>query len=69
MSARTPQSVRRQRLADHFERVAVLSLPPARARRARLRRHLEETGLGGAEVQFIPALPGSDTPPPRGWQG
>jgi hypothetical protein len=57
------------RLTDHFERVVVLSLPAARARRERVRRHLAETGLGGGEVQFIPALPGTDVPPPRGWQG
>jgi hypothetical protein len=58
-----------QRLADHFERVVVLSLPAAKARRERVRRHLAESGLGGAEVQYIPALPGTDTQPPRGWQG
>jgi len=56
-------------LSTHFERVAVLSLPAASERRERLRRHLQATGLGGGEVQFIPALPGSDCPPPRGWRG
>ena len=68
MSAPCPRSLH-QRLVDHFERIVVLSLPAARERRERLRRHLAETGLGGAEVQFIPAFPGSDTMPPRGWQG
>lgn len=58
-----------QRLADHFGRVVVLSLPAARHRRDRLRAHLRDTGLGGNEVQFIPALPGSDTIPPPGWKG
>lgn len=57
------------RLTDHFGRVAVLSLPAARARRDRLRAHLRETRLGGDGVQFIPALPGSDTSPPPGWKG
>jgi hypothetical protein len=69
MSERSPARAHSQPLSSHFERVAVLSLPAARARRERLRAHLEETGLGGSEVQFIPALPGTDRPPPNGWQG
>lgn len=69
MSERSPARVSRQALSNHFERVAVLSLPASRERRERLRAHLRETGLGGSEVQFIPALPGSDRPPPKGWQG
>jgi len=71
MSERSPANLRpvAQPLSAHFERVVVLSLPAARDRRERLRNHLRETRLGGGEVQFIPSLPGSDCPPPRGWQG
>lgn len=69
MSERSPALVSRQPLSAHFERVAVLSLPAARQRRERVRAHLHHSGLGGDEIQFIPALPGSDSPAPRGWQG
>ncbi len=69
MSERSPAAAQSQALSAHFERVAVISLPASRERRERLRTHLQESGLGGSEVQFIPALPGTDCSPPRGWQG
>lgn len=56
-------------LHDHFARITVISLPSQEPRRARLRRHFEETGLADpARVTWQPGVAGSVLPQPRWWK-
>ncbi|MGJ8696768.1 MAG: glycosyltransferase family 25 protein [Verrucomicrobiaceae bacterium] len=57
------------RLLDHFDRVAVISLPGREERRERLWGNLKETGLAReGELTWVEAVDGRLELPPEWWQ-
>jgi hypothetical protein len=56
------------KLQDAFERIFAINLPFRTDRRARLERHLEETGIASAkDITWVRAICGDWTPPPAWW--